>query len=114
MSSRDNTKLNTILTDRHSDYTVNEDGDVIVERQRLRKEQSSDDLVRTTVKVNLTKRYQTARRTTSNVSILVIEAELYHEKGEVENPATPSSEGVERQARERIRKMGLTPAWEAA
>lgn len=63
---------------------------------------------------DLTVMFQNAPRKTANVEALVIEAELYAERGTVGNPAEPITDDVEQRAREQLDAADLTPAWEAA
>lgn len=61
--------------------------------------------------INLTHRFQNAPRRTSNVDILLIEAEILDDTGTVENPARPINPAVKEAALERIDAEGLEPAW---
>lgn len=51
------------------------------------------------------------RRTTGDIDILVIEAELVAEGKDVENPAIPADTDVAREAAERIVERGMEPQW---
>lgn len=64
--------------------------------------------------IDLTALYQTARRTTGDPDLLVIEAELAADPDDSTpaNPARPLDSDVAKAAVERIEQRGIRPAWE--
>jgi len=112
MSKIDN--LKQWQRDRHSDGFItdydyiNDDGDKVKDRSYNHPEYGQ-----VTDITNLTKLFQTTLSTTTDVSILVAEAELLDEGriDEDSNPHIPASEDVLEQAKSRIESRGLTPAW---
>lgn len=67
-----------------------------------------------TAEVDQTVMYQTARRTTGNLDILLVEAEQAANGGDIKNVAVPTSPETEELARRVLEEEGLTPAWEVA
>lgn len=59
--------------------------------------------------------FQSGPRETTNIELLIIEAEIAAEEGEeVANPAYPKNDKTERRARTRLDEKDLSPAWEDA
>lgn len=65
-----------------------------------------------TVERNLSQLLRPAVSTTSDVEILVIEAELAADGRTPSNPHVPSSKDVLQRAETNLESRGLTPAWE--
>lgn len=103
--------LRNRLIERFTHAYVKDDGDVYRKRTVKRKEPTSGDVIETTVEQNLSKLFVAGHRETGDPDILVWEAEAKAD-GESANWADPVDEHTEKQARERIERKGLTPAWE--
>lgn len=103
--------VNDRLTDHLHDYTIDSEGDIIVERTGVKYDPVDGAAMRTTFNVNMTTLFRVPPRETNNVDILVVEAELA-EGREPQNPAHPKTEAVEREARQIIEQNGHQPAWE--
>jgi len=89
------------------DY-INDDGDKIRDNSYTHPEYGEVE-----EKINLTNLFQTSLSTTTNVGMLVAEAELLEEGriGERSNPHIPATMDVLEQAKDRIEARDLTPAW---
>jgi len=89
-----------------ADAERNEDGDLVNERDLTTREGHT-----VTRKVNLTALFTPGSRTSGNVDLLVIEAELAADGAELDNPARPATADV---AEAVIRRLdeGVRPAWE--
>ena len=61
--------------------------------------------------LNVSKMFRPGKRKTQNVQMLVIEARLADEKGELDNPAFPYNESVADRALSQLDDEGLEPAW---
>ena len=64
------------------------------------------------IEISLTAMYQAAPSTTSDIEMLVMEAELVADGKTLDNPHVPATVEALEQARKQIEQNGHTPAWE--
>ena len=86
----------------------NADGDLVFEREIKHREGHTQ-----TRRTNLTALFTADKRTSGDVSILVIEAELVADGVELDNPARPATADVAEDVVARL-DDGVRPAWEVA
>ena len=86
----------------------NADGDLVFEREVKHKEGHTQ-----TRRTNLTALFTPGARTSGDVSVLVIEAELVADGVELDNPAKPATADVAEAVIDRLDE-DVRPAWEVA
>lgn len=104
----------SVLQQRFPDSYVDPDTGDVVERRTAATKRDDEGTIQewTNYMMNLSALFRSARRTTADPELLLIEAQLVDEGRAGNNPAVPIDDKVERAARELIAREDLEPAWE--
>lgn len=89
-----------------ADAERNDNGDLVFEQEYQTRQGTTK-----TETINLTALFTPGDRTSGDVSLLVIEAELAADGVELDNPARPATADVAERLHERL-DDGVRPAWE--